>query len=105
MENFLLNGKQQMLFLHTKKEIRKYWKITVPLSLLPITGKVLERPLYNNIFKCFTKIIWYLSTSQDLNKGDSCINQLLLITHEICKDVCGAFLDKSKTFDEVLIYS
>ena len=38
---------------------------------------------------------------------DSCINQLLLITHEMYKsfdnglDVCGVFLDISKVFDKV----
>ena len=39
--------------------------------------------------------------------GDSCINQLLSITHNICKsfddgyEVRGVFLDMSKTFDKV----
>ena len=39
--------------------------------------------------------------------GDSCINQLLSITHEIYKsfddslDVRGVFVDISKTFDKV----
>ena len=42
-------------------------------------------------------------------KGDSCISQLLSITHEIFKgfdanpslDTCGIFLDISKAFDRV----
>ena len=40
--------------------------------------------------------------------GDSCINHLLSITHEICKsfddgwEVRGVFLDLSKAFDKVL---
>ena len=39
--------------------------------------------------------------------GDSCVNQLISITHEICKsfddcyEVRGVFLDISKAFDEV----
>ena len=39
--------------------------------------------------------------------GDSCINQLISITHEICKsfddgyEVRGVFLDMSKAFDKV----
>ena len=42
-----------------------------------------------------------------LKGGDSCINQLLSITHEICKSfdkdfqVRGVFLDISKAFDRV----
>ena len=40
-------------------------------------------------------------------QGDSCINQLLSITHDIYKsfdqgcEVCGVFLDISKAFDKV----
>ena len=40
--------------------------------------------------------------------GDSCINHVLAITHEICKsfddgfEVRGVFQDISKAFDEVL---
>ena len=43
-----------------------------------------------------------------LKPSDSCINQLLVITHEIyncldaCLDVRAVFLDISKAFDKVL---
>ena len=42
MENFLLSGKKQMLFLCIKKEIRKYWKITVLYLCFPLPKKYLK---------------------------------------------------------------
>ena len=68
-----------------------------PISLLPITGKIFERILYNNMFEFFTKN-YLISDNQSVFKpGDSCINILLPITHEIYKsfeddlDVRGVF--------------
>ena len=78
-----------------------------PISLLPITGKIFERILYNNMFEFFTKN-YLISDNQSVFKpGDSCINILLPITHEIYKsfeddlDVRSVFLDISKAFDKV----
>ena len=49
-----------------------------------------------------------LRNQSDFKTGDSCINHLLAITHEIyksfdaCLNVRAAFLDISKAFDKVL---
>ena len=80
-----------------------------PISLLPIVGKNFEK-------FCFSKIYCFLFEERLLNPNqsgfrpsDSCINQLLAITHEIIEafdcnpplDVRSVFLDISKAFDKV----
>ena len=78
-----------------------------PTSLLPITGKTFERILYSNMFEFFTKNDLTSHCQSGFKPGDSWINQLLSITHEIYKlfddghDVCDVFLDISKAFDKV----
>ena len=78
-----------------------------PVSLLPICGKIFERLIFNEMFRFFldNKLI---STNQSgFKPGDSCINQLLSITHEIYKsfddglEVRSVFLDISKAFYKV----
>ena len=53
------------------------------MSLLPICGKILERLMFNEMFEFFieNKLVSYSQSGFKL--GDSCINQLLSITHEI----------------------
>ena len=79
------------------------------MSLLPICSKILEKIIFNPLFE-------YLEDNKLLNcnqsgfrSGDSCVYQLLSITHEIYKsfdanlslEVRGVFLDISKAFDRV----
>ena len=80
-----------------------------PISLLPVRGKIFEKCIYNSLYY-YLESNNILSKSQlGIRKGDSCISQLLAITHEIYSnfDVCssletgGVFLDKSKAFDRV----
>ena len=85
-----------------KQHIKNYW----PVSLLPICIKILKRLLFNELYKFFNKND--LSSSQsDFWPGDSCINQLLPITHKMYQSfdndlmVRGVFLDISKAFDKV----
>ena len=76
-----------------KKGNKQSFKNYRPISLLPICSKIFERLIYNEMFTFFTE--------------DSCVNQLLAITHEIYKsfdeefEVRGVFLDISKAFDKV----
>ena len=79
------------------------------MSLLPICSKIFEKIIFNSLFE-------YLEDNKLLNcnqsgfrSGDSCVHQLLSITHEIYKsfdanpslEVRGVFLDISKAFDRV----
>ena len=90
-----------------KKGDKQLLKNYCPISLLPVAGKIFERILYNNMFEFFTKNHLISPSQSGFKPGDSCINQLLSITHEIYKsfddglDVRGVFLDISKAFDEV----
>ena len=75
------------------------------MSLLPISSTIFERLIYNSLFEFFIAKKLISSNQSGLKPGDSCINQLLSITHEIYKsfddgyEVRGVFLDKSKTFN------
>ena len=57
------------------------------------------------MFQCFLDNDLISPTQSGLMPGESCINQLIAITHEICKvfngglEVCGVFLDISKAFN------
>ena len=75
----LENGKKIMWFQHTMKE--KY----LPISLLPVVEKIFERILYNNIYEFFTQNNLISPNQSGFKPDDLCINQLLSITHEICK--------------------
>ena len=63
--------------------------------------------MYNNLFEFFIKNDLISSNQSDFKRGDSCIYQLLSITHEIYQsfdngfEVRGIFLDISKAFDTV----
>ena len=78
-----------------------------PVSLLPICDKIFERLIYNSLFEIFIANELISSSQSGFKPGDSCINQLLFVTHEIYKsfdngyEVRGVFLDISKAFDKV----
>ena len=80
-----------------------------PVSLLLICAEVFENNIHNSLFE-------FLDTHKLLNNnqsgfrlGDSCMHQLLSITHKNYKafdenpslKVRGVFLDLSKAFDTV----
>ena len=72
-----------------------------------IRKKVFERMLYNKVFSFFIENDLISQIQSGFKSGDSCVNQLLSITHEIYKSfddgwgVRGVFLDISKAFDKV----
>ena len=78
-----------------------------PVSLLPICRKVLERTIYNTGFTYFIENNLISENQSGLKPGDSGINQLLAIAHEIFSsfdgnyEVRGVFLDISKAFDKM----
>ena len=90
-----------------KKGDKQLLKNYRPISLLPIFGKIFERIIYNNIFEYLTTNKLISDNQSGFKPGDSCINQLLSITHEIYHsldnglEVRGVFLDISKALDKV----
>ena len=52
---------------------------------LSICGKVQERLHYNSVFEFFIQNILITSNQSGFKTRDSCINQLISITHGICK--------------------
>ena len=77
-----LNGKRLTSILFTKK-YKETLKNYHPVPLLPICGKILERLLFNEIFEVFIENKLISSSQSGFKPGDSCINQLLSITHGI----------------------
>ena len=90
-----------------KKGDKQCLKNYRPVSLLPICGKILERQIFNGMFRFFIENNLISSNQSGFKPGDSRIIQLLSITHEICKsfdygfEERGVFLDISKAFDKV----
>ena len=104
---FRLNGKKGNVVPIHKKDYKQCLKNYRPLSLLPICGKTFEKLIFNEMFKVFTENELISPNQLGFKLGDSCINQLLSITHKIYKsfedgfEVRGVFIDTSKAFDEV----
>ena len=65
-----------------KKGSKNILKSYIPISLLPVCGKIFEKCIYNSLYS-YLESNDILSKSQSgFRKGDSCISQLLEITHE-----------------------
>ena len=77
------------------------------VPLVPIWGKIFERLIFNEMFRFLIENNLFFSNQSGFKPGDSCITQLLSITHKIYKsfddrfEVRGVFLDISKAFDKV----
>ena len=80
-----------------------------PVSLLPIFGKIFEKIIFNQIYNFLLEENLLNSNQSGFRPSDSCINQLLAITHEIFEafdcnpslEIRSVFLDISKAFDKV----
>ena len=77
-----------------KKRNKQSLKNYRSISLLPICSEM---------FTFFTKKNLISPNQSGFRPGDSCVNQLLAITHEIYKsfEVRGVFFDISKAFDKI----
>ena len=80
-----------------------------PISVLPVCGKLFERVIFDNLYT-FLENNNILNVNQSgFRIGDSSINQLISITHDIFRsfdtnpslEVRSVFLDISKAFDKV----
>ena len=86
-----------------KQNLKNY----CPVSLLPICGKIFERLIFNEMFIFFLANNLLTPNQSGFKPGESCVNQLLSITHEISSsfddgfEVRSVFLDASKAFDKV----
>lgn len=78
-----------------------------PISLLSAISKVMERLVFLVMYEYFMENDLLIAENSGFKKGDSTINQLVHIVHNIYKgldnrnDVCMVFLDISKAFDKV----
>ena len=90
---------------NNKQRIEKY----LPISLLPVRGKILEQLIYNKMFEFFTENKLIPQNQPGFKPRDSCISQLLCITHDIYQplddvlETRAVFLiyQISKAFDKV----
>ena len=80
-----------------------------PVSLLPIFGKIFEKNIFNRMYNFLLNKNLLNPNQSGFRPSDSCINQLIAITHEIFEvfdcnpplEVRSVFLDISKAFDKV----
>ena len=92
-----------------KKSSKQLLKNYRPVSLLPVFGKIFEKVIYSSIYEFLDKNSLLSPKQSGSRPGDSTINQLIAITHEIfsafnCNpplDVRSVYLDISKAFDRV----
>ena len=92
-----------------KKNDRQLVNNYRPISLLPIFGKIFEKIIFNRIYDFLLKEELLNPNQSGFRPSDSCINQLLAITHEIFEafdcnpplEVRSVFLEMSKAFDKV----
>ena len=91
-----------------KKEPKNFIKNYRPINL-PIFSKVFERLVFNTLFNFFLQNKLFTPCQSGFIPGDSCVSQLLSITHETYKsfdrhpttDMRSTFLNISKAFDNV----
>ena len=80
-----------------------------PISLLSIFSNILESLIFNSTFNFFRENNLFTKCQSGFIAGDSCVAQILSVTHEIyqsfdcspARDVKGFFLDISKAFNKV----
>ena len=65
--------------MNDKQLVNNYW----PISLLRIFGKIIEKIIFNRIYDFLLKEELLNPNQPGFHPSDSCINQLLAITHEI----------------------
>ena len=95
------------MILGDKKGDKQCLKKYRAVSLLPICGKIWEILIFDKIFQFFIKNKLIARNQSCFKLGDSCINQLVSITHDIYRschegyEVRWLFLDILKAFDKV----
>ena len=80
-----------------------------PVSLLPISGKILEKIIFNHLYSYLITNKLITTNQSSFRPGDSATNQLLYLVDQIhqafdntkCFEVRAVFLDISETFDKL----
>ena len=80
-----------------------------PVSLLPICGKIFEKIIFNSLYEYVEENKLPSVHQSGFRSNDSCVNQLLLIVHNLYKtsdayptlETRGVFLDMPKAFHKV----
>ncbi|CAF1430692.1 unnamed protein product [Didymodactylos carnosus] len=78
-----------------------------PITLLPVLSKILERLIHRKVYGYLTNYNLLSTNQSGFRHGDSTINQLIAIVHEILlafdnsERVLSVFLDFRKAFDTV----
>ena len=104
---FPSNSKKAHVVPVHKKGDKQCLKTYRPISLLPICSKIFECLIYNELFTFFNDNNLISPNESGFRPGDSCVNQLVSVTHKMYKsfddglEVRGVFLDISKAFDKV----
>ena len=80
---FHMNGEKKQYCLLLQKGDKQDLKNYRPVSLLPFCGKIFERLIFNEMFSFLLANNLLTPNQSGFKPGDSCINQLLSITHEI----------------------
>ena len=103
------NWKKSNICTNHKKVDKQIVNNYRPVSLLPISGKIVKTLIFNSLYQ-FLEEQKLLSIHQSgFRSHDSCVNQLLFIVHNLYKafnaypnlDARGVFLGISKAFDKV----
>ena len=92
-----------------KKNDKQLVENYLPISLLPIFGKIFEKIIFDRLYNFLLQKELLNPNQSGFRPSDSCVNQLIAITHEIFKafdcnpslEVRSVFLDISKAFDKV----
>ena len=66
-----------------KKSSKQLLENYRPVSLLPVFGKIFEKVIYSSIYEFLDKNSLLSPKQSGFRPGDSTINQLIAITHEI----------------------
>ena len=66
-----------------KKESKQLVNNHRPVSLIPICGKLFELLIYNETYSYLINNNLIALNQSDFKEGDSCINQVLSVTHEV----------------------
>ena len=107
MEYFQITGKKEILYKFFKKGNKQNITNYRPVSILPNCSKTFDCIIYDTMLKYFLDNNLITPKQSRFRPGDSCINQLLSISHDIFTsfgnglEIRGVFLDISKAFDKV----